>query len=112
MKGEPIRRVSSFKPEGCTIGRVKDLLNQDKAGWNDNQLHQLFNEEDVQAIKKTPISMMGLSDKMVWTFANDRQYSVKTRYKLAKECEKQAKGNESTSTKARRKRLCGEGFGV
>lgn len=61
-------------------------MNQDSVGWNDSLLSQLFNKEDIQAIKKTPISIMDLSDRMVWwSLTKDGQYSVNSGHKLAKE---------------------------
>lgn len=85
MKNSQIRKVNSCIPEGCSIGQVKELLNSFRAGRNDNLLSMLFNQADIQAIKQTPISVIGFSDKMVWPFANDGQYSIKSGYKFAKE---------------------------
>lgn len=74
MKDDQVRRLSSIRPEGCTIGRVKELMNLDRVGWNDSLLSQLFNEEDTQAIKKTPISIMGLS--IEWCGVSQKMVSI------------------------------------
>lgn len=47
MKDGATRKVHSFKPQGCTIGRVKELLNIEKTGWDDSLLQQLFTEADI-----------------------------------------------------------------
>lgn len=67
------------------VRKVKELLNLNRDGWNDDLLNQLFNRDDLLAIKKTPISIMGLSNKMIWPYATDGQYSVKSGYKFATE---------------------------
>lgn len=48
-------------------------MNQDSVGWNDSLVSQLFNKEDIQAIKKHLLALWtyliewcgGLSQKMV-----------------------------------------------
>lgn len=65
IKDKQVRRTSSLKPEGCTMGRLKELVNQDQVGWHVHLLHQLFNEVDIRAILTTPISIMGLSYKLI-----------------------------------------------
>lgn len=82
VKDSQIRKVITCKPDGCSIGKVKELLNMDRAGWNDNLIQLLFHQVDIQAIKQTPISVMGLSDKLVWPFTKDSQFSVKSGYKF------------------------------
>lgn len=76
IKDEQVRRISSVKPAGCIIGKVKEQLNQDQVGWNENLLHQLFNKADVRAILRTPISIMRLSNKLIWPLTKTGQYSV------------------------------------
>lgn len=113
MKDEQVRRVSSARPEGCTIYGVKELLNQETARWNENILNQLFNEAYIQAIKRTPISIMGLSDKLVWNLTKNGQFSMSSRYKIAKTYKKREKRDEGTSSKkVREKKSYGGRFGA
>lgn len=84
----------SPKPEVCTIKNVKELLNHECVGLNENLLRQLFKKEDVLPIRKTPTSSMGISDIMVWILSKDRQYTVKSGYQMAKVCQKRAKRDE------------------
>lgn len=97
INDKQVRRTSSLKPEGCTMGRVKELVNQDQVGWHVHLLHQLFNEADVRAILTTPISIMGLSDKLIWPHTKTGQYSVRSGYKMAKSLKREARGNEGLS---------------
>lgn len=55
-------------------------------------LRQLFREENVMAIQRTPISSMGISDRLVWNPSKDGQYT-------AKAYQKRAKGDEGSSSR-------------
>lgn len=73
-------------------------MKRNQGGWNDNLLTQFFCIDDIQAIKNTPISIMGLADRMVWSHTKDGQYTVNSGYKLSKDLDRRRKGNEGTST--------------
>lgn len=75
---------------------MKELLNQDHVGWNENLLHQIFNEADVRAILRT-FNIMGLSDRLIWPLTKTGQYSVNSRYKMDKNLERVTRGNEGSS---------------
>lgn len=60
--------------------------------------YQLFNKADTQAILRTPISIMGLSEKLIWSLSKTGQYLVSSGYKMAKNLEKAARGNEGSSS--------------
>lgn len=57
-----------------------------------------FSAADVRAIQNTPVSIMGLSDKLVWSHTTSGQYSVNSGYKFAKELDRRRSGHEGTST--------------
>lgn len=80
-------KVSSSRPEGCTVQKVKDLLHQHRVGWNEELLYQLFSEKECLSIQKIPVSSLGLTDKLIWHSTKNGQYSVKSGYKLAKDAE-------------------------
>lgn len=72
-------------------------MKEDGEGWNQTLLAQLFSPEEIQIINRTPISSMGLADRLVWIQSKHGQYTVDSGYKLAKEYQKQKLGDEGTS---------------
>lgn len=100
------------KPDGCTILKVKDLMNQDGECWNKWLLLNLFNEAKVQAILSIPINSIGMKDRLVWKFTPNGQFLVKLGYKVAKDKEKKAKGDEGSAQKQKMKESCGGRFGT
>lgn len=84
VKDTTVRCLQSTRPDGCNIGIVKEWMNLDKVGWNISLLHNLFSAADVQAINNTPVSSLGLSDRLVWSHTTSGHYSVNSGYKFAK----------------------------
>lgn len=72
-------------------------MNQGGIGWDQHLLLQLFSPTEIQAINRTPISKMGYTDKLFWSFSNSVQYSVKSGYKVARICFEKAKRGEGPS---------------
>ncbi|OMO52105.1 reverse transcriptase [Corchorus capsularis] len=61
---------------------VKDLINFDRKCWKDNLLRMVFNQTEVNAVKKIPIGSESTPDRLIWHFTRDGNYSVKSRYRL------------------------------
>lgn len=99
LNDEKRRKIITPKLMGCTVQRVKELLNQGGVGWNMEMLARLFSDDEILAIKRTPISTMGLADRLVWASTNNGQYSVKSGYKVAKSYERKMKGDEGGSNR-------------
>lgn len=76
---------------------MRDLLHLQKAGWNDQLLHQIFSEKECLAIRQIPVSSLGLNDRLIWHDSLTGQYSVKSGYKLAKIMQKRKEGDEGSS---------------
>lgn len=113
LNDEQRRKIITLKPNNCTYQRVKELLNQDGVGWNMHILSQLFSAAEIQAIRRTPISTMGLSDRLVWTSSNNGQYTVKSGYKVAKSYERKLKEDEGGATGIMRNRaIYGKEYGA
>lgn len=93
------RKVQSSNPATCTVKTVRDLLHQTGGGWNENLLKQIFREEDVKGIQRTPISLMGGADRLVWHHSKDGQYTARSGYQLAKILQRRNKGDEGSSDK-------------
>lgn len=100
MNGEGRGRITTAKPEGCSIQKVKDLLNTTSSGWNEELLLQLFSADEVQAILRIPVSSLGLADRLVWHASNNGQYSVRTGYTVARALKKREAGDEGSSSRA------------
>lgn len=59
-------RILSAKPEGCTVVKVKYLMRQEKKGWNQRLLRNLFSETEVAGILSLPLSSLGMQDRLIW----------------------------------------------
>lgn len=81
-----MRRILSPKLEGSNLVRVKELMNSDGSGWNQNLLSQLFSLDEISIIKKNPFSSMDIADRLMWNATKNGQYTVRDSYKLAKFC--------------------------
>lgn len=60
------KKPFSPKPEGCTIQKVKDLLNREGEGWNEALIKRIFSEVEVKAILRIPMSLVGVKDRLIW----------------------------------------------
>lgn len=99
LKGKFWRKVSSTKPEACNVKNVKELMNQERRGWNVTMLKQLFREEDVRDRQRTPISLMESSDRLAWNNSRNGQYIASSRYQLAKVIQLRAKRDKGSSVR-------------
>ncbi|XP_058208234.1 uncharacterized protein LOC131321248 [Rhododendron vialii] len=54
--------------------------------WNVSLIKDLFSESDVDSILSIPISSQGCGDKGLWHYTNNGSFSVKSAYRLAKQC--------------------------
>lgn len=91
------KRILSPKPEGCQLRKVKELMNPNGSGWDQNLLSQLFSQEEIRSINETIFSSMGTSDRLVWSASKTGQFSVRDGYKVAKLYKDQSLGGEGTS---------------
>lgn len=99
LNDEQMGRIVSPKPRDSTLMKVKDLMNQERAGWNQTLLTQPFSAEEIQVINRTPIGIMGISDCLDWIASKHGQYTVSSGYKVAKICGEKAKREVGTSTR-------------
>lgn len=70
------KKVASRKPAGCPILKVKELLHKDRTGWNVDLMRQLFTADEIQAIRRIPVSSMGSGDRLVWCSSTVGLYNV------------------------------------
>lgn len=60
-------------------------------------MRHLFNESEREAIRRTSISSVRTSDRMIWGDSKDGQYTVKIGYWRVKEGQRIRRGSEGTS---------------
>lgn len=60
------KKPFSPKPKGCTIQKVKNLLNREDGGWNKALIKGIFSEAETKAILRIPVSSMDLKDRLIW----------------------------------------------
>lgn len=84
----------SPKPEGCPILRVKNLMNQEGVGWNEELIKELFTEVEAQAILRIPTSSMGANDRLVCNQTRNGQCIVSSGYKATKAKKKKDEEDE------------------
>lgn len=56
---------------------VANLIDTKKGWWNLDLLHSIFNDTDVEAILKIPISLQGCADRLLWRDSSNGCFSVK-----------------------------------
>ncbi|KAK6141474.1 hypothetical protein DH2020_024772 [Rehmannia glutinosa] len=74
--------------------------------WNDKLIYDIFEPEDAKAITSIPLSAIRVEDKLIWNFAKDGRYTVKSGYKLAKmDMENRNSASSTSGSKGDRKWL-------
>ncbi|KAL6131080.1 hypothetical protein ACLB2K_069458 [Fragaria x ananassa] len=81
-------RPCTFKPysgmmEGLEDLKVADLIDPDSREWMMDWLKELFMKDDVEMIRRIPLSFRLPEDKLVWHFDTHGSYSVKSGYRIA-----------------------------
>ncbi|CAL5362034.1 unnamed protein product [Camellia sinensis] len=84
--------------------RVCDLIDSEKGAWHDEMLTQNFLGMDVEAIRCIPLCPTLPSDKLVWHFTRNGEFSVRSAYHLCKDmASMDGHGDTSTSGQSQRK---------
>lgn len=99
IQDEQGRKPKTARPDQCSLQKVQELMHPSRAGWNERLVRQVFAEDDAKVILRTPISALGVTDRLTWHFTKDGQYSVNSGYTVAKKCQKRAAGDEGTSSR-------------
>ena len=69
--------------EGLKDLRVQDLLKPGSRDWDIELLDELFYSTDVNAIVRTPLVSHDSQDRLIWHYAKNGIYSVKSGYRIA-----------------------------
>lgn len=83
IPGLPSFSLTSTKPPGVGIERVKDVITVDGRNWDKVKLMQIVSKEEADAILKIPISKFQREDLLVWHYTSNGEYSVKSGYYVA-----------------------------
>nr|POF22899.1 hypothetical protein CFP56_38186 [Quercus suber] len=70
--------------EGFEENKVADLIDLVSRQWDLGLLQGLFNPNEVNLIRSTPLSSSSCDDKIIWPFNSSRQYSAQTEGKNLK----------------------------
>ena len=69
---------------------VADLIDPDTGWWDREFVMQHFNREDGEAILRVPLSRRVINDALFWTFTKSGDYTVRSRYHVARQVQKEA----------------------
>lgn len=73
--------ISTHMPVELENTRVSDLMVEQERKWDDDILHDLFEDRDIQLIKKIPLSTRSFNDTWMWIFEEKREFTVKSCYR-------------------------------
>ncbi|KAM2729014.1 hypothetical protein EV1_000452 [Malus domestica] len=62
---------------------VSDLIDSDTKSWRTDSIANGFHRDDVSTILSIPLSHAGSDDRLVWHYATNGSYSVKSGYSMA-----------------------------
>ncbi|XP_062011862.1 uncharacterized protein LOC133728462 [Rosa rugosa] len=84
-----IPRPHTFKPfsgvmEGLEGLRVSDLIDPESREWMHEWLEELFTVEEMELIRKIPLSRRSPDDRLVWHYDNRGVYNAKSGYHVAR----------------------------
>lgn len=77
VKNPFISATSSLGQENL---KVRDLIDPSTDLWNYNIIETNFNQDDIQAIKATPLLYPREEDKLIWNFTTNGTYNVRFAY--------------------------------
>lgn len=85
MKDDDNFRLETLVHGGLANLKVVDLFVPGCRQWDVEMLHELFSPRDVDEIMTIPLWSVALADKCIWYFSKEREYTVRSGYKLVME---------------------------
>ena len=92
-------RVQSVPKILTDTATVSQLIDENTKWWNLALLEQLFNKEEIMAIKSISISAMDQDDMLIWRGTTNGSFSVRSTYHIQKEGEALQQAGGSWSSK-------------
>ncbi|KAL6185127.1 hypothetical protein ACLB2K_041262 [Fragaria x ananassa] len=89
--------------EGFEELKVIDLIDPDSSKWMVDLLEELFFDDEVDIIKKIPLSVRNPPDKLVWHFDKHGSYTAKSGYHVAKSTSVERTQGSSSNPEGSRK---------
>lgn len=80
MLGDKPTCIQSHKIDG--ISMVVDLFDVHEGNWNEEVVHNTFNEKEAQRILCIPLLSNGSDDKLRWCPDKFGEYTVRSGYQL------------------------------
>ncbi|KAM1949581.1 hypothetical protein ACFX15_009620 [Malus domestica] len=81
----PLRfRPYSPKPVGCTLTMVNELIDHVAKCWKIDVLQSLFSAEEVNLIRKIPLSVRNSPDHLLWHHERHGRFTVRSAYHVAR----------------------------
>lgn len=96
-------RLYSGVMEGFEELKVIDLIDPDSSKWMVDLLEELFFDDEVDIIKKIPLSVRNPPDKLVWHFDKHGSYTDKSGYHVAKSTSVERTQGSSSNPEGSRK---------
>ncbi|KAK6164611.1 hypothetical protein DH2020_001475 [Rehmannia glutinosa] len=81
----PNFRISTPHRDWLDDIRVYELMHEEYAGWNIAKLREMFNTQEVAAIRSIPLVSTMRRDKILWYYTKNGIYSVQSGYRVAKQ---------------------------
>ena len=98
LPGNGSAKVVSPHVPALEGAQVAALINPDSMTWNQNLIQQNFLSFEADRIKTIPLCWTEQSDRLLWPFCGNGEYSVKSGYKLL--CEDEDWGAASSSDRS------------
>jgi hypothetical protein len=82
LPGDCRHKVISPHPNGTTIAKVSDLIQDSPRGWDHHLVQSTFIQHDANVILGIPLCERPQQDTLVWGGTQDGRYSVRSGYRL------------------------------
>ncbi|GAU47065.1 hypothetical protein TSUD_302670 [Trifolium subterraneum] len=88
----------SQKPADTEYIMVKDIMNRETQGWNDQVINEIFLPQEAQKIYHLPIIDRSQPDTLTWAYTMDGNYTVKSGYQAIIEWEGEKQQDKASSS--------------
>ncbi|KAL4286078.1 hypothetical protein AHAS_Ahas19G0050200 [Arachis hypogaea] len=93
-----IHSINKPLKKGCNDNQKVEEFITNLRSWDKAKIHMSFPPIVANMIVQTPVSKTSDSDKLIWPYRKDGEYSTKTGYYAAKQEEEEEKPKDNPST--------------